>query len=237
MRKILALLAILILASFVLWSIGCGDDDDDDDDDGVELDFDPNDFQATVDNNYFPLPLGKERTYEGDDGEDDLLVYTTVLDQTVTIAGVECTALKEEEYEDDELVEISINWFAQEISTGDVYYFGEDVDEYEDGEVTGHPGAWKVGVDVSAPGKIFPGNPQLGDTFSPETVPGEAEETAEIVEVGLDYTTPYGDFSDVIKVEEVDLLDDEVEWKLYAPGVGLISELYEEGEMPLTEMD
>ena len=236
MKKLFTILILLLLTSLFLFSFSCGDDDDDDDD-SAPADFNPDDFQTTVDNNYFPLVPGTVKTFEGDDGEEDLLVYSTVLTETETVAGVVCTVLKEEEYADGELVEISYNWFAQDITTGDVYYFGEDVDEYEDDEITGHPGAWKVGVDVDAPGFIFPGDPQLGDTFSPEAVPGEAEEGAEIVEVGLNYTTPYGDFTDVIKVEEEDLLGGEIEWKLYAPGVGLISELFEEGEMPLTEIE
>ncbi len=238
MKKLFALTALLLIAALSIWSVGCGDDDDDDDTGGDDadddVDFDPVDFQTTVDNEYFPLTLGTVKTFEGNDGEDDLEVMSTVLAETETVAGVVCTVLKEEEWEDGELVEISHNWFAQDIATGDVYYFGEEVDEYEDGEITGHPGAWRVGDNASAPGMIFPGDPQVGDEFSPEAAPGDTEESSEIVEVGLDYTTPYGDFTDVIKVEEHDLLDDEIEWKYYASGVGMISELYEEGEMPLT---
>ncbi len=237
MKKLLTLTLLVMAAMLFALTLNCGDDDDDDDDDDMTLNFDPEDFQTTVDNEYFPLTPGTVKTFEGDDGEDDLKVVTTVLAETENVAGVDCTVLKEEEWEDGELVEVSLNWFAQEKSTGDVYYFGEAVDEYEDGEIEGHPGAWRVGDNADAPGMIFPGDPQLGDTFNPEAAPDEAEESAEITETGMDYTTPYGDFTDVIKVEEHDLLEDEVEWKLYAPGVGLISELYEEGEMPLTEME
>jgi hypothetical protein len=220
------------------------DDDDDstpaDDDNTVAGDddasgFDPADFQATVDNEYFPLTPGTVKTLEGEEDGEIIRVTTTVQEETIIIAGVECTTLVEEEYEGEELVEVSRNWFAQEIITGDVYYFGEEVDDYADGEITGHGGAWKVGEEADFPGLIFPGDPQLGDEFSPETAPGTAYETAEIVEMGLDYSVPYDDFSDVIKVEEHDM-GGGVEWKLYAPGIGLISELYTGGELPLVDI-
>jgi len=230
----LLLIALLALAAVV---VPACDDDDDDDDDDDSLGFDPADFQSTVDSPYFALAPGTIKTFAGSDGEAELEVTTTVMAGTTDIAGVACTVLVETEYEDGELVEISINWFAQEIATGDAYYFGEEVDEYEDGEITGHEGAWKVGEDTDMPGLIFPGDPQLGDVFNPESVPDLAEESAEIVEIGLDYSTPFGDFSDVIRVEETDIASGEVEWKLYAPGVGLIAEVYEEGELPLVDME
>ncbi|HPQ72306.1 MAG TPA: hypothetical protein PKW95_24515 [bacterium] len=237
MRRFFPTFLLLIVAIAVGVTFGCGDDDDDDNDDDGGLDFDPADFQTTVDNTYFPLTPGVVKTFEGEEDGETLQVITTVLDETETIAGVECTVLIEEEYEDGELKEISHNWFAQETATGDVYYFGESVDEYEDGEVVDHPGSWQVGKEASEPGLIFPGDPQIGDIFNPEGAPDLAEESAEIIEMGLDYSAPYGDFTDVIKVEEHDLLEDEVEWKYYAPNVGLIAEEYEEGDMPLVDME
>ncbi|MCB9479112.1 MAG: hypothetical protein H6683_05480 [Deltaproteobacteria bacterium] len=248
---LIALLSILMLTLIV----NCGssgndesektdddesvDDDADDDDDDADstLTFNPDDFQTLVDNAYFPLTPGVVKTFEGEEDGEEVLVYTRVHDETVMVAGVPCTLLEEEEYTDGELAEISRNWFAQETSTGDVYYFGEDVDEYEDGEIVGHDGAWKVGEgDVSEPGKIFPGDPKLGDVFHPEAAPDEAEEQAEIIETGLDYSAPYADFSDVIKVQETDLLSGGKGWKYYAPGVGLVAEEYEDGDMPLVDL-
>lgn len=236
MNKMLSILAFLLIGTFVLLNVGCSQSSGSGDDEGDAADFNPADFQTTVDNPYFVLAPGTEKTFEGNEEGDELLVYTSVLSETKKVAGVVCSILREEEYKNGELVEISWNWFAQEIVTGNVYYFGEDVDEYEDGQVSGHPGAWKVGDNADAPGMIFPGDPQIGDIFSPEAAPGEAEEEAEIIETGLDYTTPFGDFNDVIRVEEHGLLDDSVGWKYYAPGVGMIAEEYEEGDMPLTEM-
>jgi hypothetical protein len=232
---LIALAASLMAMAVLTLAVACGDDDDDNDDSGGG--FNPDQFQTTVDNEFFPLTPGVVKTFEGDEEGTPVRVITTVQENPVEIAGVACTELIEEEYEDGELSEISHNWFAQDKATGDVYYFGEDVDSYEDGEVVGHEGAWKVGDGADAPGLIFPGDPQLGDVFSPETAPGVTEETAEIIDMGIDYSTPYGDFTDCIRVEEHAAGEDAAEWKVYAPGVGLIAEEYESGSMPLTDMN
>ena len=51
----------------------------------------------------------------------------------------------ENEKADGELKEISRNYFATCLPARDVYYFGEDVDIYEDGKVVSHDGAWLAG--------------------------------------------------------------------------------------------
>jgi hypothetical protein len=41
----------------------------------------------------------------------------------------------------------SPSWdFAVDQATGDIYYFGEDVDTHRNGKMTGHEGAWLTGV-------------------------------------------------------------------------------------------
>ena len=49
-----------------------------------------------------------------------------------------------------ELVEVSRNFYARCTQTGDIYYFGEDVDIYEDGVVVSHDGAWLAGKERGA---------------------------------------------------------------------------------------
>ncbi len=93
MKKLLTLTLLVTAAMLFALTLNCGDDDDDDDDDDMTLNFDPEDFQTTVDNEYFPLTPGTVKTFEGDDGEDDLKVVTTVLAETENVAGVDCTVL------------------------------------------------------------------------------------------------------------------------------------------------
>ena len=71
------------------------------------------------------------------EGEEDgavIRVEIRVLDEIVTVAGVETRVVEERETEDEELIEVSRNFFAQ-ARDGTVCYFGEDVDFLEDGEV------------------------------------------------------------------------------------------------------
>jgi hypothetical protein len=61
------------------------------------------------------------------------------------VDGVACGILEEKETKDGQLIEISRNFFATDPATQDVYYFGEDVDNYKDGKIINHeaPG-WRA---------------------------------------------------------------------------------------------
>ena len=95
-------------------------------------------------------------------GKDEAVVFS-VLEETKRVDGVETRVVEERETEHGELVEISRNYFAIDRTTGDVYYFGEDVDDYKDGKMVGHDGAWLSGVNGANFGLIMPGKPARGD--------------------------------------------------------------------------
>lgn len=78
---------------------------------------------------------------EGPDGIRTGRVQIAVLPDTEVIAGVETRVVEEREWLDGNLVEISRNCVAQ-ASDGTVCYFGEDVDDYRNGIVSGHAGGW-----------------------------------------------------------------------------------------------
>src|SRR5689334_19507161 len=73
---------------------------------------------------YFVLRPGFEATFQGGGGK----LVITVLPQTETIGGVPTRVVEEREWKGTELVEVSRNYFAIDATSGDVYYFGEDVD-------------------------------------------------------------------------------------------------------------
>jgi hypothetical protein len=87
--------------------------------------------------------------------------------------------VEEREWQDDELVEVSRNFFARCKETGDVFYFGEEVDLYEDGEIVGHGGAWLAGRDGALPGIIMPGRFLLGSRYYQEVAPDIALDRGE----------------------------------------------------------
>ena len=96
---------------------------------------------------YIPLKPGCFLLLEGEEEDDEgelveLTVLIEVLPGIKVVDGVKCAIVRETESEDGELVEISWNYFAICKKCKAIYYFGEDVDDYEDGEVVGHSGAW-----------------------------------------------------------------------------------------------
>jgi hypothetical protein len=150
-------------------------------------------------------------------------VIISVLDETELIDGIETRVIEEREYEDGRLAEISRNFFAMARQTGDVFYFGEDVDEYEDGELVSHGGAWRAGRDGARAGLYMPGDPVIGMRYYMEVMPGVAMDRAEIHDEDATVETPGGRFFDCLIVTETSPLEPGDEsYKRYAPGVGMI---------------
>lgn len=198
-------------------------------------------------NPYFiPLRPGYQLVLEGEEADDGEIlekrVEITVTSHTERISfetpgGIRITlrarVVEEREWEDDELIEVSRNWFARCMQTGDIFYFGEDVDIYEDGEIVSHDGAWRAGVDDAQPGLIMPATYLLEAKYYQEIAPGVAEDRAE--HVGMDLEI--GDFEGCVAVLETSELDAGAEsLKFYCPGVGLVIDdvlaLVEYGRVP-----
>jgi hypothetical protein len=186
-----------------------------------------NDFSAekhdlthTGRNPYFVLEPGYQLVFEGDGGR----VVKTVLDETKVVDGVECRVVEEREWKDGKLIEVSRNYFAIGKRTNSVYYFGEDVDEYKDGKVTGHGGSWLSGVKGARFGLMMPGLPLLKARYYQEVAPGSAMDRAEIVELGVTQRTPAGEFKNCARTEETTPLEKGTNYKVYAPGVGQVAD-------------
>ncbi len=175
-------------------------------------------FTLTSTNPFFPMNVGSKWILEGGDERAEI----TVLDEIETVAGVATRVIEEREFEDEELVEVSRNFFAQ-ASDGTVCYFGEDVDIYEDGEIVRSEGEWRADAPGSRPGIIMPAAPRPGMKFQMEVAPGEAEDTGEIVGAGESVRVPAGTFTETIRLREFNPVADEDECcKVYAAGVGII---------------
>ena len=184
------------------------------------------------DNRFWSLWPGDRLVLEGEEDGEELQVIITVLQQTETIRFttergvpmvVKARVVEERESEGGELVEVSRNWFARCRETGDVFYFGEEVDLFEDGEIVGSEGEWRAGEDGAQPGVIMPGTFLLGSRYFQEIAPGEALNRAEHTDMDLDLDLPAGSFRRCVQVIETSPLEpgDESE-KLYCPGVGLV---------------
>ncbi len=151
-------------------------------------------------------------------------VVITVTNKTKVVGGVETRVVEEREEENGKLKEVSRNFFAVCKEHGDVFYFGEEVDDYEDGKIVGHSGAWRADEKDSKAGIIMPGTVLLGARHYQEIAPN-AQDRAEIVADDVTLKTPAGTFTNCIRVEETSGLDPEEKcYKTYAPGVGLIQD-------------
>jgi hypothetical protein len=138
--------------------------------------------------------------------------------------GVTVAVLEERAYEDGELVEVALDLFAQH-RDGSVHYFGEHVDNFEDGKLRDHAGQWFAGQGGNLPGVIMPATPVLGQTYQQEFAPGIAEDMATVVALNETVVTPVGTFTDCMKTREFTPLEPGlVEFKWHCPGVGLTQE-------------
>lgn len=179
-------------------------------------------FAAEGSNPYMVLVPGHRLTLEGFEGKEFVRLDIEVLDDTETVAGVRTRVVKETEYADGVLVEESWNYLAMCVETGNMFYFGEDVDIYEDGGVS-HEGAWRAGMNDAVPGVIMPGSPMLGARYFQEMAPEVAMDRAEVIRLDAVVDTPYGTFTRCLETEETSPMEpSSKDRKFYAPQVGII---------------
>ncbi|MDQ5839631.1 MAG: hypothetical protein M3537_00430, partial [Chloroflexota bacterium] len=157
----------------------------------------------------------------GVDGGLPLRIEVTLMPETRTIEWegrqVETLVSQFVSYRDGRILEVAYDYFAQ-ADDGSVWYFGEEVDNYSDGRIANHSGAWLAGED-GPPGMIMPANPQEGDRFRPENIPGLVFEEVTVLETDVTTDGPSGAVTGAIRVEE-HLMDGDTEQKIWAPGYG-----------------
>jgi hypothetical protein len=196
----------------------------------------PAGFTTEIDNEYFPLEPGTTFVYEGkteDATEGDTVRVTS---HRRNVMGVECVVVEDRVIEDGELTEKTYDWYAQD-EQGNVWYFGEDSREYENGKVKSTEGSWEAGKDGAEPGIIMPSDPKTGETYRQEYYKGEAEDMAKALKLDGSVEVPYGSFDNVLVTDEWTPLEPNIaEHKYYAPGVGNVLEVAVEGPKERLEL-
>lgn len=178
-------------------------------------------FETSGRNQFFILEPGYQLTLENKNGGKLII---TVLNETRKIGSVETRIVEENESENGKPVEISRNFFAICKQTGSVYYFGEEVDLFKNGKMTEGEDAW-IADGKNKAGVAMPGLALLGARYYQEIAPGRAMDRAEIISTSETKQTPAGNFTNCLKTEETTPLEPkEKEYKLYAPGIGLIQD-------------
>jgi hypothetical protein len=178
------------------------------------------DLAATGNNRWLTIQPG--RVLKLRHGADSLTI--TILPDTLTVDGVAVGVLEERETRNEKLIEVSRNFFATDKRTGDVYYFGEDVDNYKDGQIANHESAWRSGVNGARFGLMIPGAPRAGEKYYQEIAPKVAMDRVEIVSTDETLKTPAGTFEHCLHLKETTPLESDVSHKWYAPGVGMIKD-------------
>jgi len=189
-----------------------------------------------ITNEYLPLAALQQDILEGtEDGKAVRIerIGRPDIHKTFKIGKqkIEAFVIEDREYENGELAEVAIDYFAQ-ADDGTVLYLGEEVNEYKSGKVVSHSGSWMLGKDTRTPGVILPAQIKLGATFNSEDVSRDIHETDEVVAIAETVTVPAGTYSNCIKIRER-LADGTVEFKYYARGLGVIREVQGEGDVLL----
>lgn len=229
MNKLLVLTSLTgITASLALAGFGADPPANDDASWTSEFLLEKGELSPTGRNPYLVLEPGYQLVLE-DEGER---LVITVLDDTKMVQGIETRVVEERETKDGQLVEVSRNYFAISKRTNSVFYFGEEVDIYQNGKIVKHEGAWLSGEAGAKFGLMMPGQMLLGGRHYQEIAPEVAMDRAQIVSMSETRKTTAGEFKHCLKIEETTPLEPGVkEYKYYAPGIGLI----QDGSLRLTK--
>lgn len=186
------------------------------------------DFVSSIDNPYLPYIPGSKWVYEAR-LEDGTLERNEieVLRETRDVNGIAATVVHDTVYVGSQLVEETYDWYAED-KEGNVWYLGEEVDNYENGILVDHAGSWEWGVNGALPGIIMWADPSahLNEEYYQEYYAGEAEDKGQVLSVKESVTVPFGSFENVVKTFDFSALETDLkENKFYASGIGVIKEV------------
>jgi len=181
-----------------------------------------------IDNAWMPMQPGTHWAHEGtavdDEGNSFIRrIEFTVTDRTKEIAGVNTVVAWIVDYNDGEIIEKEIAFYAQDKS-GNVWYFGEHPEEFENGEfVKASP--WIAGLADSKPGVKMMAEPKLGipDYYQGWGPAVGWSDYGHIDQVGHETCVAVDCYTDVLVIAESSLGEvDAYQLKYYARGVGEI---------------
>lgn len=186
------------------------------------------DFVPRIGNPYLPFTPGSKWVYEAtlEDGTVERNEIE-VLNETRDVNGVAATVVHDTVYVGGQLVEETYDWYAQD-KDGNVWYLGEQVDNYENGALKDHAGSWEWGVDGALPGVIMWADPSahLNEEYYQEYYSGEAEDKGQVLSATESVSVPFGAFENVVKTYDFSAIDPDLqEEKFYASGVGMVREI------------
>lgn len=191
-------------------------------------DFDPSNFDnsTVITNKWMPMQPGTQWAYEGtavdeEGNEFDRRIEFTVTDLTKEIAGVNTVVAWIVDYNDGEVIEKEVAFYAQD-NDGNVWYLGEHPEEFEDGKFIDAP-TWIAGVEDAKPGIKMMAEPKVG---TPSYYQGwgpavEWSDYGRIDKMGEETCVPVDCYQDVMVIAESSLGEvGAAQFKYYAAQVG-----------------
>jgi len=182
----------------------------------------PEDFVSGVSNPCFTLIPGMTFVYEKKSQGQTERVEVTVTSETKVIMGVTCMVVMDSATVDGELVEDTIDWYAQD-KAGNVWYFGEISRQYEDGDLVSLQGSWKAGVNGAKPGIVMAAHPNVNEIHRQEFAPAVAEDMSQVAGLNQTARMPFGVFRDCLETVDFTAIDaGKLELKFFSPTVGQV---------------
>jgi hypothetical protein len=181
----------------------------------------PAEFTTRIDNPYWPMKPGTRWTYrETEDGSVQKVVVIVTHETAQLADGVTTRVVRDTQTEDGELVEDTKDFYAQD-QQGNIWYFGEQTAEFENGKLATREGSFEAGQQGALPGIIMPAQPQPGMEYRQEYYKGQAEDNGAVLSTEEMAQAPYGFFRHALLTRDTNPLEPKVlEYKLYAKGVG-----------------
>ncbi len=205
--------------------------------------FDTDFTHLTNPNPYFPLTIGNTWEFAGGNETNKI----EIVNETKLIEGVTCVVADDQVFKNGILAEATDDWFCQ-AKDGNVYYFGEEVKDYESfagdkprlPELVSRDGSFKHGRDGDKGGLFFLAVPKVGAAYLEEFSLGNAEDVTEILSVTykfgsnstLDQFVPqqlserFWSNSDCVVTKNYSLIEPGIfARKYYARGIGVFLEV------------
>jgi hypothetical protein len=191
-------------------------------------DFDPNNFDRSTDitNKWMPMQPGTMWAYEGTAVDEDgnnfaRRIEFTITDLTKEINGVRTVVAWIVDYNNDEVIEKEVAFYAQD-NDGNVWYLGEHPEEFADGKFVSAP-TWIAGLEDAKPGIKMMAEPKVG---LPKYFQGwgpavEWSDYGHIKKMGQETCVPVDCYKDVLVIAESSLGEaGAAQFKYYVSGVG-----------------
>jgi hypothetical protein len=191
-------------------------------------DFDAGNFDHPTDinNKWMPMQPGTTWAYEGTAVDEEgnnfaRRIEFTVTDLTKEIADVNTVAAWIVDYNNDEIIEKEIAFYAQD-NDGNVWYLGEHPEEFKDGKFVDAP-TWIAGLEDARAGIKMMAEPKVGAAkyFQGWGPAVEWSDYGEIQKMGQETCVPVDCYKDVMVIAESSLGEvGAAQFKYYVSGVG-----------------